>query len=263
MEYATIIAAAVSAIGMLINQGQNQQAQDLRRQIAAKYTDLPLPVLDKAVARTLPPDSAAKYMADTKAKSTQGEVLDKYMDEARSGGETIDDRAAYIRMQNEAAGIANAANGAVQRQMQNRGLGGSGLSFALMQQGAQAAANRANETGIAEAQHARGRYMDALARGGDLAGRMRGQELQEMGAIDAINMFNARQQTDADRYNNTMAQQQWENKKSLVDSEANAMNGVAAGTERAGQQAQNAASGLSNAIGTFGEAWDQKKKKEA
>jgi len=252
MVYAAIIAAVAAVIGALIANGQENQAQALRQQTADKYKDLPLPVLDKVVAQKLPPDAAARWMAGTKATQTQGDVLDKYNEVINEKGETADDRAAYLRMQQAAGGIANATQGAVQRGMADRGLAGSGMSFALQQQGAQSAVNRANEMGIQAAADARGRYMDALGKAGGLASDIRGQDQNAMHAQDSINEFNARQQSDADFRNQQIPQQQFDNRMTKLAGEANANNGVASGYERGADTTRSAAAGVGNAALTAG-----------
>ncbi len=265
MEYAAIIAAAAAIIGSLIAAGQEAEAQEVRKSVAQKYKDLPLPLLDKVVAQKLPPDAAERYSKTTKASQAQGDVLGKYMEEVNAKGETPEDRAAYLRMQNEAGGIANASQAQVQRNMAQRGLGNSGMSFALQQQGAQAAANRANEAGIQGAADARGRYMQALQGAGGLSTSMRGQEMDAMKAQDAINMFNSRQQSDADMQNNANKQAQFSNSLNRLGGEANALNGVATGMDNSAQGTRSAAAGVGNFAASAGAAYDQygnKKKDE-
>ncbi len=196
-------------------------------------------------------------MKSTTSTQAQSDVLGKYMGEINNGGETADDRAAYLRMQQQAGGIANSTQGAVQRQMANRGMAGSGLSFALQEQGAQAAANAANAAGVNEASQARGRYMDALGKAGGMAGQMRGQELQAMSAADAINMFNARQQSDADFRNQQLPQQNFDNAMTKQGAVSNAKNGVAVGYERGAADTRQTAGGIGQAALTAGAAYDQ------
>lgn len=257
MGYAAIIAAAVAVIGALISSGQDAQAAAIRQQIANKYKDLPLPVLDKLVAEKLPADAAARYTKATQSTQAQGDVLGKVMDEVNAKGETADDRAAYLRMAQEAGGIASAASSAAQRGMATRGLQGSGMEFAMKQAGAQAAANRANAMGTQAAADARGRYMQSLGMAGSMSGQMRAQELAAMQAQDQINMFNARQQTDVNLRNQQLPQQQFDNRMTQLAGESNAQNGVAAGYERGAQATRQTAGGVGQAAITAGAAYDQ------
>ena len=261
----SLIAAVVSMIGQLIASGQEAKAQELRTEIARRYVDLPLPVLDKLVAQKLPPDAADRYTKATQATRAQGDVLDKTMEMVNERGETAEDRAAYLRMQNQAGGIANSANGAVERGMANRGLAGSGMAFALKQQGAQSAVNRANSTGIQAAADARGRYREALGMASSMASGMRSQEFAGLQAQDQINEFNARQQADADRYNGQLPQQQFDNQMTKLAGVSNATNQVANGYDRGAQNTRATAGGAANSIVTAGgyesSAGSKKKKK--
>lgn len=247
-----LIAAVVSLIGQLIASGQEAKAQELRQDVARQYRDLPLPVLDKLVAQKLPPDAADRYNKATQATKAQSDVLGKTMEIVNEKGETADDRAAYLRMQNEAGGIANSANSAVERGMANRGLAGSGMAFALKQQGAQSAANAANAAGVNEASAARGRYLDALGMAGQQSSGMRGQDFAVMQAQDQINQFNARQQAGVDMANQQLPQQQFDNQMTKLTGIANAANQVASGYDRGAQGTRQTAGGVANSIVTAG-----------
>lgn len=262
---AAVIAAAAALIGAAVAAGDNAKAQAIREDIARKYGDVRLPVLDRLVAQKLPPDAAERYSKMTQAMQTQSDVLGKFNEVINEKGETADDRAAYLRMRNEAGGIANSTNSAVQRNMASRGMAGSGVAFALQQQGAQSAVNRANASGIQAAADARGRYMQALNQAGTLSGQMRGQELDAMKAQDAINEFNARQQAEADRYNAGINQQNFDNDMELREAEANARNGVAGGYDRQADRTRSTAAGVGNAASTMGgyETEEEKYKKGA
>jgi len=256
--WGAIIAAGAAIIGALISAGKDAEAAAIRQSIADKYRDLPLPQLDKAVSHRLPPEAAARYEKATQATKAQSDVLGRYQEILDEKGETADDRAAYLRMRNAAAGIASGAQSAVQRGMANRGLGGSGMAFALEQQGAQAAANRANEMGINEASDARARYMDALGKTGGLATSMRGQEQDAMRAQDAINMFNSRDDAATEAYNLALPQRGFDNSMTKLAGESNASAGVANDYNRAADATRQTAGGIGSAAITAGEAWDER-----
>ena len=257
MIFAAAIAAAAALIGAAISANQQDKANAIRAQLAQQFQNVPLPTIDKMIAQKLPPESAAAYTKVTQASQAQGDVLGKYMGEVNAQGETADDRASYMRMQNAAAGSGNSAQGAVERNMATRGLGGSGMSFALQQQGAQGAINAANSSGVQEAADARGRYMSALQGAGQLAGQIRGQDTEALKAQDAINEFNARQQQDADQRNQMIPQQNYDNAMSKQTAVANEGNGVAAGYERGAGQTMQTAGGIGQAAITAGAAYDQ------
>lgn len=259
------IAAVVGLIGSLIASGQDAAAANIRQQLANEYGDIALPVLDKLVAQKLGPEQAARYMKATQASQAQSDVLGKTMEVVNEKGETADDRAAYLRMRDEAAGISNAAESGIQRSMANRGLANSGMAYALRQSGAQNAANAANRAGTMEAADARGRYMDALDMAGGMSSSMRSQDFAAMRAQDEINMFNARQQSDADFRNQQLPQQQFDNRMLKLAGKSNAQNAVASGYERGAQATRDTAGGVGQSIITAGSAYRQstgaKKKK--
>ena len=255
---AAAIAAAASLIGAAIAAGDEAKARAIREDLAARIGAVKLPVLDKLVAQKLGPEELQKYQRITKPMQAQSDVLGKWMEEVNAKGETADDRAAVLRMQQQANGIASGASAAVQRGMNARGMSGSGMDFALQQQGAQSAVNQANATGIEAAAAARGRYMEALRAAGGMSTQMRGQELETMGAQDAINMFNARAQSDADRYNASLAQQDFDNEMAKENAVSNAKNGVASSYERSADNTRSTAAGVGNAAAT-GAGYKKKK----
>ena len=254
---AAVIAAAAALIGAAIAAGENAKAQAIREDVAARIGAIKLPILDRLVASKLPPEAAAEWMRSTQAKSTQSDVLGKWMDVVNSKGETADDRAAYLRMSDSANAVATGAASGIRRDMNNRGLEGSGVDFALRQSGAQNAANAANRAGIQEAADARGRYMAALGSAGQLSSQMRSQDQAAKSAVDTINQFNARQQGEADRYNSGLAQQAFDNEMAKNAVEAGARTGVAQGYERSAGAAQSTAAGVGNAALTVGATYDQ------
>lgn len=257
-----IIAGVVSLIGALIGAGQDGQAALIRQQLANEYEGIDLPMIDKLVAQKLPPDAAARYMKSTQAAQAQSDVLGKTMEVVNEKGETADDRAAYLRMKQKAGGIASAAESNVQRDMQRRGLGNSGMAFAMRQSGAQSAANSANAAGVNEASAARQRYMDALGMAGQQSNTMRAQDFAAMQAQDSINEFNARQQSDADFRNQQIPQQQFDNSMLRLAGKSAAKNGVAAGYERGAQSTRETAGGVGQSIITAGAAYRQNGKKK-
>lgn len=256
MEYAAIISAAVSLIGAAMAAGDNAKAQSIREDTAKKIGAINLPVLDKIVAQRLPPDSIAKYEKITQAGAAENEVLGKYQQEVNAHGETDQDRAAYLRAQDIAQNAEAGGRSAILRQMATRGMGNSGVAYALENANAQGAGNMASRAGIEEAGAARQRYMQALGQYGSLAGQMRGQEMARYKAEDDINMFNARQQNEADKYNAGLNQQQYENMMRKAQAQGGANASVAGGYEKSAGATQQTANGVAQSAATFGSAYD-------
>lgn len=257
MIYAAVIAAAAALIGAAIAAGNDAAARSVREKIAARFGDVALPHLDAVVAQKLPAGAAARYEEVTKSTTAQGDALSAYGDEVHARGETPEDRAAYLRAQNMAGGVENSGRSAVLRALSARGLENSGLSSALQMDNAQAATNRATNAGVEAAGHSRARYLQALQGYGSLAVQMRGQELSALKSQDDINMFNSRQQSEADRYNANLAQRNFDNKMAKMSAQANAENGVANDYDRAADASRQTAGGIGNAAITMGATYDQ------
>ncbi len=253
-----IIAGAIAGIVLLITaavaSNDNARAQDLRQKAADRIGAINLPILDKLVAQKLPPDAAARYEKITESQTAESDALGKYKEEIHSVGETDQDKAAYLRAQQMANGVEASGRSAVLRHLAERGMAGSGVEAALMNQNAQDASNQASRAGVMEAGQSRERYMAALAGYGQLSSQMRGQEMNKMRAEDDINMFNARQQGEADKYNSTLAQREFDNKMAKASSQAGAEEGVANSYERAAGAAQQTGAGVANAAMTTGAA---------
>lgn len=257
MGYAQVAAAAISLIGSLIAAGQEDQAQKIRQGIADKFGAEVLPHFDKMVAQELPPNAADRYMAGSQAKSSQADALRQLGAVIDAKGETVDDKAAYLRSEQATAGQEAGSQSALLRQLGARGLGGSGIEAAMMNQGGQQAIDRGAAANLDEASQARSRMLSAVGQMGSLASTARGQDTDALKAQDAISMFNARARQDAVAGNNAQAQQGFENAMGRDSAQANALNGVAAGYDRAAAGTRQTAGGIGQSIATAGATYDQ------
>lgn len=243
---AAAASAAASAIGAAMAAGDEAEARRIRAKLAAEYSDVPLPDLDKLIAEHLPDNLADKYTRNTQATMAQGNALRGLQQLVDSGGETDIEKAAYLRSQMETARQAAGATGAIQASLANRGLGGSGLEAALMAQAGQDAVDRGAMANADNAANAQARRLDALRSLGSMAGSMRGQELDAMGAVDAIQQFNFKQRMGA-------AQQTFNNTMAKLAGKSGAMGAVADDHERAGARTRGVAAGIGGAISDFGD----------
>lgn len=254
---AAAITAAVALIGALISAGQEAQAQAVRQGIADKFGAEALPHLDKAVAQELPASAVDRYMAGTQAKSSQADALRQLGDIVHSKGETVDDKAAYLRSEQATSSQEAGSRSALLRTLGARGLGGSGVEAAMLGQGGQQAIDRGAASNLEEASQARARMLSAVGQMGSLSSTVRGQDMDALKAQDAISMFNARARQDAAGANNAQAQQQFENAMGRDSAQANALNGVASGYDRAASATRQTAGGIGQAATTAGAAYDQ------
>lgn len=257
MLYAAAIAAAVALIGQLVSSGQEAQAQAVRQGIADKFGAEALPHLDQVVAQQLGPEVAARYSAATQAKSSQADALRLLGNEVDSHGETVDDKGAYLRSAQATAGQEAGQRSALLRQMAARGLGGSGVEAALVNQGGQQAIDRGAAANLTEASDARSRMLASIGQLGQLSSTARGQDTDALKAQDAITMFNARARQDAAAGNNAIAQEGFTNRMNRDSAQSNALNGVATGLDNAAAATRQTAGGVGQAAITAGAAVDQ------
>ena len=78
--------AAAALIAAAIASGDEAKARQIREDIASKVSAEQLPVLDRLVARKIPPESLEAYQRITKPMQAQSDVLDKYMAEVNAKG---------------------------------------------------------------------------------------------------------------------------------------------------------------------------------
>lgn len=90
-----------------------------------------------------------------------------------------------------------ARSNALKQEAAGRGLGGSGMDFALRAQNEQTGANAANAAGIEAQQTANQRALTSIAQLGALGGDINDQQFNRGQAADAFNQFNVQQQNNA------------------------------------------------------------------
>lgn len=122
-------------------------------------------------------------------------ALDSLIDEGRSNGLTIQDRAAMNDTLNTVNQNEKSNRDAVLQNMQARGRGGSGFELASLLSGNQGSANRAATEGLDIASESRTRALNDLMEAGQLGGQIQNQDFNQQAQIakakDLINQFNA------------------------------------------------------------------------
>lgn len=184
---------------------------------------------------------------DPALKSQQMDALKRMAGLAETGLSDVDE-AGFARARNEGNQMARAGTEAALANAQARGVGGSGLEFAMREIANQGGAQRAQEAGLGQAaDSARQRALYAQAHGNALAG-VRGQDFQANRAnTDVINQFNMANTTrrnqvgdmttnvknQAQQMNNQgrmdTQQQRFQNDLNLAGGRAGAKRGVAEG----------------------------------
>lgn len=217
---------------------------------------------------------------DPKLKTAQMEALAGLQDISSSGGMTNMDRANLNRIKSEEDAAARGKREAILSNAQARGMGGSGLELMSQMKNQQESASRTAQRDLDVAGMAQQRALQALMQGGDMAGRIQGQDFSQQAqtaqANDAISKFNAQnkqqvgmanvaanndaqarnlaaKQSVSDINSNLKNQQQMHNKGLLQQNFENDMRKRQA---QAGLAAQNAANSGQNSQNTAN-AWNQ------
>lgn len=261
MEYAAIIAGAISAITALVSMGQEAEAQRLRKSISAQYGEEVGTMLDDALAQEAGKSGFEGLTEDSTGRQTQLDVDQELANIYDSGGRTQEDEAAFNVArrgvsQRAAQRASDAAITAAQRG-QTAGPMGAVLASQSGQDELEALAGLNAEV----AASGRQRALQALQARGQMAGQMRGQDWQQLSeranATDLMNRFNASQRAG-------FQQNQIDNRMGLADRQAAAISGEAAGLAGQAAGTRQMGAGLANSALSYGQAWDwgQKKKEE-
>lgn len=142
---------------------------------------------------------------DPRLQEQQMASLGALKDLAASGGMTDMDKANMSRSQSENAQADTGRRDAIMQGMARRGMGGSGNELLAQLQSSQAATDRSAQQGLDINGMAQQRALDAMMRGGDLAGSIRGQQFGEKAQVanarDAISKFNSANANSNSQFN--------------------------------------------------------------
>jgi len=181
--------------------------QDLNPEHVNQGADVQAPVLSAHTADAVnqAQSEMGNISTDPALRSQQMASLAALQNLAQSGGLNLQDKAALASVQDQAAQADRGRRQAIQQNMQARGMGGSGASLLAQLQSNQAATDQQSQQGMDIAGQAQQRALQAMMQGGQLAGQIQGQDFsqqaQQAQAQDAVNSFNARNQTASNQYN--------------------------------------------------------------
>lgn len=212
------------------NHEDQNTAEDLLAKAAKYYDDVKVPELqavnllgqqyqgdvdpshvnfEGASAVNAGPTELANISADPRLRSAQMKALSQMQDVADQGGLTAQDKADLARTSTEAANADAGRRAAILQNMQARGMGGSGAELLAQLSSSQAATDRAAQAGLDVNAQAQNRALQAMMSTGTMAGNLRSQDYGEQSnaaqAQDAINKFNAQNQTGMNQFNATAA----------------------------------------------------------
>jgi hypothetical protein len=239
--------SGLPVIGGLFDDSQEQAMQQLA-QNQALWKGLQTPTFNpyKPVAYTPEMAKATQISSDPAIRNQQQGVLMKLAGLSDTGLSDAD-TAGFERARELGDQSENEGNAAALQNAESRGIGGSGLEFAMREKANQDGAQRAQDAGLQQAATAaRQRAMYNEAYGNALSG-VRGQDFQQNGANADIlnnfaryntgnqnqaNLYNTQQQNFGQQYNNDLTQRGYEDQVQKLGGETGsntaAANGYAA-----------------------------------
>jgi len=260
------LGAGVGAwIGSLLAEGpaseEEKKVYDLLLQNMNEYGQIDPAVLKNVEAEIQTNTEFDKIREDVRLKDAQMNALQRMQQVASEGGMTAIDRARLNDINAQVNQQTQARRQAAMTQAAQRGQAGSGLMYANILGGEQAAAEAAARQGFDVAAEAQRRALEAMAGSGRLAGDIRGQEYQQAAnraqAQDRINAYNTQLRNEMNKYANTVAQQNFQNRMDVARGRTGARSGVAGYHQgRAGQirnQYQQAGTAIGGTIGGIGD----------
>jgi len=182
-----------------------------------------------------------RLRGDRNASAAQANALRQLQERAAGRDPAFD--AAVAANRNQAQVEERAQRDAIQRNMEARGMGGSGAALAGALAAQQGGATRNYLGGMQASSDASMRALQAIQGAAALGGQMRGQSFTEQAsratAQDAINRFNAVQQSQTNQNRANANQQVFGNRLNVAAGRTGQLEGRAA-QERQRQDQQNA-----------------------
>lgn len=267
----------IPVIGGMFDDTDEQALAELRKN-QDLYSGIDLPTFENYTPEELKlqgeynPENAFydTMKEDPRIKSAQMAALER-MSGLSETGLSAEDDAGFTRARNQASQIQRSGTQAAMQNAQARGVGGSGLEFAMREMANQSGAQAAQEAGLAQAAQASRQRADYLGKYEAGLSNVRGQDANtsqyNTGVINAFNQANTQNRNQAQQYNlgnkqdlantnvtnrnnavqyrNQMAQQQFGNNVTKVGGQAGANTGMAQGW--AAQNAANTSERNANA----------------
>jgi hypothetical protein len=167
------------------------------------------PKLESAIQAN--PSQFQKIVTNPTYNSAKLSALNQLQQIGNQGGLRLQDRAALQDAQQQSIDKERGDRMAIQNQMAQRGLGGSGFDVAAQLQAQQSGADRNAQSSLDVAAQAQNRALQSIQSAGDMASKFQGQDFdqaaQRAAAEDRINLFNTQNMQDVQQ-RNTSAQNQ-------------------------------------------------------
>ncbi len=197
-------------------EAQYREQQRLIEESLRDIENIPLPELERIayenpewlenlVAMKQQDSELRNISTDPRLKNQQMAAMSALDEIVQGGGMTAADEANLSMIQNQAATADRGRREAIMQNMDQRGMGGSGLELLNQLQSSQAATDRQAQGGLDVAAMAQQRALDSMMNQGQMAGQMRSQDFGEQSRIaqaqDVINQFNTQNQMRANEFN--------------------------------------------------------------
>jgi hypothetical protein len=170
----------------------------------------PLSLEQLATYDQLGPSAMGDITTDPKYREYELEAL-RQLEEQSQKGFTARDEADMARVEQQANRANRGRQGAIQQNMQSRGLAGSGLDFVMQQQAAQDSAEMEALAGLEKNAQMAERKQSAAERLGSLGSQLQGRDFNQSAAkaqaADEIARFNTANSVQRQQANNQIANQ--------------------------------------------------------
>lgn len=251
-----LLSGAGGIVSSVIGQQQNAAAQQYQRQILEQllqqYTNIPLPQLQQLVPNLLGNSAVGQLQGNPTLNADQMTQINNLAQEANQGGMTNADKAAMLLASNQAASNEQAQRSAIQNMLAARGLGGSGAAVGAMLAGQAQAQDRQAQAGQQAQVAARQRALQAMQTSGQMANQLAGQEFSQADtaaqAKDLFAQYNAQALTNAQQYNNQMAQQAFNDQMTKQNGISGAAGSLVGNVGATGAQQGQATAGIGQGI---------------
>lgn len=205
----------LGALGEAAASADKATQQRILERMLKEFDGINLPDVKSIVAEELGPQAMEGVFADDELKGLEREALDEMLRVGRSGGLTLEDKAALNTIRGKTDRSVNAAHQRIAEDMAARGQSGGGAELAMKLSANQGAAQRLGDEGLQIAGMAQRRARDAMLQGGQMASRMGERDFAEKArraeAADRRAQYNAAARERANLYNANAPQQQFQN----------------------------------------------------
>ena len=204
---------------------------------------------------------------DPRLANAEYDALSSLEQRSKGSGLTLQDEADIAKLQGQVSARNRGRQGAIQQEMQSRGMTGSGMDLVARMQAAQDATENESLAALEKAAQAQAGQRDATDRLSARASAMRGQQFSEQAqkaaAQDAIARFNAQNQVQQQQMNwqaqNQAAQQNWARQNQTSDNNTNGQYGFR--KDKMGTQQNNQQMAYNKAVDDYNRAQLKKQRK--